>query len=114
MSLTVAHITNNIALTWAQYLHPATTIVRLKAAVTGLNLRSRPSPLSSPSQQPNCCLGVAGRYVEVVRILTSAQQPGQCWRSPGLRTVAVTNHLQHTRLLGSAQLPKIHFKLFII
>ena len=57
---------------------------------------------------------VAGRYVEVVRILTSAQQPGQCWRSPGLRTVAVTNHLQHTRLLGSAQLPKIHFKLFII
>ena len=57
---------------------------------------------------------VAGRYVEVVRILTSAQQPGQCWRSPGLRTLAVTNHLQHTRLLGSAQLPKIHFKLFII
>ena len=95
MWLTVAHITNNITLTWAQYLHPATTIVRLKAAVTGLNLRSRPSPMSS--QQPNCCLGVAGRYVEVVRILTFLLALG--WRSPGSQGSAAVIELKH--ILGS-------------
>ena len=52
------------------------------------------------SQQPNCCLGVAGRYVEVVRILTFLLAHG--WRSPGSQDSAAVIELKH--ILGSQSL----------